>query len=184
VRECDAASIGKGRGEVVWDVLEAILRTTVDDTNPVTLSYSEPSRSGIFLHAPWVAGPPSGLKIWGKVENETLFDATERNRILSVFKPLHVTPGPQRRPPNLHPAIIYYGPPGSIPLSETSPAILRHDVPNVQNAFLLSNVLTSKECMSLITMAEALGMVADQPIGGSAATMDSVSTSSSLHAIF
>jgi hypothetical protein len=173
VRECDAASIGKGHGEIVWDVLEAILRTTGED--PRSHLIVETTPSGILRHEPWLAGSPALIPVWNRVESKTLVSASDEDRIRSIFKPLQTTPGPQRRPPNLYPSIIYFSPPESIPLLETMPTVRRHDHPNVNNAFLLQNVFNVEECTSIIKMSETLGMIADQPVGGSAVDMVSVS---------
>lgn len=162
---------------MVWDVLEAILRTTIDESQLRSVrSISSPSTGseGIQLHEPWVANPANAFRVWDAVESHTLYDSKHAEHVTATFKPLHVTPGPQRKPPNLHPAIIYYSPPNSIPLTDESLPTKRYDVPNVPNAFMLSNILTHDECLSLIKMAEAREMIADQPAGGSAINMVSV----------
>ncbi len=178
MRECDAASIGKGQGEIVWDVLEAILRTTGEDSRSHLNVETAPSR--ILRHEPWLAGSPALTDVWNRVESKTLVSAPEEDRIRTIFKPLQTTPGPQRRPPNLYPSIIYFSPPESIPLSEATPTVTRHNHPNMSNAFLLQNVFNVEERISIIKMSETLGMIADQPVGGSAVDMVSVSADASL----
>ncbi|KAI0048548.1 hypothetical protein FA95DRAFT_1034289 [Auriscalpium vulgare] len=185
VRECDAASIGKAQGEIVWDVLEAILRTTTDTppTPPSSSSSSSPrpavssggSVSPVMPHEPWLGGTLDGARIWQQVEAGTLVTPSEKSRVLDTFKPLQVTPGLQRRPPNMFPATIYFSPSASIPLAtRLANKVERLEVPNVPGAFMLTNVLGVNECVELIKMAEGVGMVADQPIAGSAAGMVSI----------
>lgn len=172
VRECDAASIGKGDGEIVWDVLEAILRTT---TMPSAVStITSVSKAAIQPHDPWLGGSISNRDVWNSVQSDTLVDETEKKWIIDTFKPLQTTPGPLRRPPNVYPAIIYFGPPNSIHLTEKHVQVKRYDSPNIPGAFLLTDVLSSDESTRIIKMAETLGLIADQPAAGSAASMTSV----------
>ncbi|KAJ6618185.1 hypothetical protein B0H10DRAFT_2164277 [Mycena sp. CBHHK59/15] len=74
---------------------------------------------------------------------------------LAVLKPLHTTLGPDRRPPNKHPAV-------------------RFDVPGLPGAFIIHDVLEASECRALVDAAEAVGMLPDEPTAGSAAQLASV----------
>ena len=114
-----------------------------------------------------------------------ILDQTKRDQIRALFRICSNTPGPERRPPNLHPAIVYASCSNAIPLfpstsdsplscmPPTIPAA-RQDVPHVPGAFLLTSILSPSECIAIVTAASALGFTPDQPAGGSAVEMSSV----------
>ena len=112
-------------------------------------------------------------------------DQLKGDQIRSLFRICSNTPGPERRPPNHYPAVVYASSPNAIPLSPstsdsplqcTPPTIpaTRQDVPHVEGAFLLTSILSPSECSAIVSAASALGFLPDQPIGGSAAEMTSV----------
>lgn len=85
---------------------------------------------------------------------------------------VHTTPGPQRLPPNDHPALLFASAPSTIPLSPTPPTpTLRHDVPHIPGAFLLSDLLSLAECRAIIGAAEAVGFAPDKPTGEQASVL-------------
>jgi len=95
----------------------------------------------------------------------------------AVLRPLLVTPGLERRPPNKHPAIIYYSPSNTFPLisaCDRSQMPKRHDLPGVPGAFIINDVFEPAECQSLIKAAENVGLEPDEPIAGSATELTSV----------
>ena len=71
--------------------------------------------------------------------------------------------GTDRTPPNLHDLDIYYPTPAAFPFAPTPPETKRHDVPFVPGAFVMSDVVTPKECRMIMGLAEAAGFVPDQP---------------------
>ncbi|KAJ7054194.1 hypothetical protein C8F01DRAFT_1064081 [Mycena amicta] len=170
VRECDAVmnpSMSQEEENLVWRVLNAILRTTQPEFIPST------SAAGGVL----IAG--SSLRRYPpfSVETTTPLSPATSPRDLNAgdIKPLHTTPGTERRPPNKHPAIVYYSPPGIIPLLPSSQRTpLRFDVPGVPGAFVINDVFDHSECQSLIDAAEAVGMLPDEPTSGSATQLASI----------
>jgi len=68
VRECDAAS--KTEGEVVWEVLEAILRTTEDYDAPSASTAEIVKRTN-----DWVVKNSTGDDLWGELQAGTLIGA-------------------------------------------------------------------------------------------------------------
>lgn len=179
-RECDAASTADGSDgdREVLTVLDAIMRTAeydAEEVNPVN------------RHPEWVAdGDHNAIKgLFEASKDETIFDHLKQNEIRALFRICSNTPGPERRPPNLHPAIVYASSPNAIPLSPaksdsplnctppTTPAA-RQDVPYVPGAFLLTSILSPSECTAIVTAASAVGFLPDQPVGGSAADMSSI----------
>ncbi|KIM78401.1 hypothetical protein PILCRDRAFT_586744 [Piloderma croceum F 1598] len=179
-RECDAASTADGSegDREVLSVLDAIMRTAedvVEDFDPIK------------RHPEWVAAGEhiASEGLFNAISNNALFDQSKGDQIRALFRICSNTPGPERRPPNLHPAIVYASCPNAIPLfpstsdsplSCTPPTIpaARRDVPHVPGAFLLTSILSPSECTAIVTAASALGFTPDQPAGGSAVEMSSV----------
>ncbi|KAK7052112.1 hypothetical protein R3P38DRAFT_3386647 [Favolaschia claudopus] len=162
VRECDAVlapSMSQEEENLVWQVLCAILRTTQPECISSSRGDDGVLKSGSRLrwYPPFTqqpsAAPPSPPR-------EVAASIT-----LSVMKPLQTTPGPDRRPPNKHPAVVLL-------LSAEHPQ--RFDVPGVPGAFIVNDVFEASECRALIDAAEAVGMLPDEPVAGSAAQLASV----------
>jgi hypothetical protein len=179
-RECDAASTADGSegDKEVLSVLDAIMRSAedvVEDVNPVR------------RHPEWVAAIEQTVSkgLFEAAFTSTLFDQSKGDQIRALFRICSNIPGPERRPPNLHPAIVYASCPNAIPLfPSTSDSLLqstpptipatRQDVPYVPGAFLLTSILSPAECASIVTATSALGFLPDQPVGGSAVELSSV----------
>jgi|EP01047_Picozoa_sp_COSAG01_P004992 hypothetical protein len=95
------------------------------------------------------------------------------------FRVIAKIEGAGRTPPNLHDLSIYMAEPGLLPLPALPEgggggggaprAPRRHPVPAVQGAFVLSNVLTPRECRRVMAISEAVGYVPDQPSSRTAA---------------
>jgi hypothetical protein len=90
-------------------------------------------------------------------------DVPPAAKVLESLRVLAHETGANRKPPNLYDLDIYYPTPGAFPYDATPPQTRRHDVPFVPGAFVLSDVLTPKECRMIMGMAEAAGFVPDQP---------------------
>ncbi|KAJ7220677.1 hypothetical protein GGX14DRAFT_431684 [Mycena pura] len=176
VRECDAVlvpTMSQEEQNLVWRVLCAILRTTQPDFVPLTQETGGTLKPGSrlrwyppFLQSP-VESPPTPAPA-----------TIDRGPIAAdVLKPLHTTLGPERRPPNRHPAVVYYSPPGTFPLltsGDRTRQPQRFDVAGVPGAFIINDVFERSECQALINAAEAVGMLPDEPAAGSAAQFASV----------
>ncbi|KAI9018869.1 hypothetical protein DFJ74DRAFT_675172 [Hyaloraphidium curvatum] len=181
VRECDAAatSAEADRAEV-WRALEGILRAAGEYEPPkgsqsgawkrATDGEHDPGQSSdeygpgapVFRHRPWTVGDPSPLQLWAQRETGTLFAPDELQALRAPFRDVLTTPGPQRQPPNLHPAVVWASEPGSIPLTASAP-VTRHDHPSVPGCFLLRDLLDIEDCRTILRHAEAVGYLPDQP---------------------
>ena len=192
IRECDAVvspEMSPLEAAAVWQVLDAILRTTYpewDDTG-ATSSQRIDSVKGVFK--PHVTGknvrwfPPFRVPQDSPILPHQFTPTLDTAQAIAsaaalLIKPLHVTPALQRKPPNRHPAIVYYSPPSTFPLASNlerkkSPC-QKHSVEGVPGAFVISNVLEPAECQALVLAAELVGMQPDEPIEGSAAAKSSV----------
>ncbi|TAQ89065.1 hypothetical protein B7494_g2648 [Chlorociboria aeruginascens] len=173
VRDVDAVSglaeqIGENghkrstRDEQLLIVLDAILRIT----GPIDYTVGENM----------VAGPIIPMKKWDlRVEESTrratyasvhdlsIFNLLEDN-VKSQFRIIQTTPGIQRRPPNLHPAILHASQDNAISLSSRPPKTSHHSHSVVPNLHLLKDVLLPEECEQIIATAELIGFTPDAPI--------------------
>jgi len=177
VRECDAVLTPKMSQEEenrVWQVLDAILRTT----QPEMITQSNASDGGVVRpgsrlrwYLPFTVDP-------GPSTRQPALDSLVVSKVAStVLKPLQITLGPDRRPPNKHPSIIYYSPPNTFPLlpsSERSRQPTRHELPGVPGAFIINDTLEVAECEALVNAAETVGLIPDEPMAGSATQLSSV----------
>ena len=59
---------------------------------------------------------------------------------------------------------IWVSTPHTIRWSDTFGPVARTDVPGVQGAFVLSNVLSVEECTQLLRLSEAMGYTEDAPV--------------------
>ena len=98
-----------------------------------------------------------------KADSGTYADVPPAARFLENLRVLAHEKGENRTPPNLYDLDIYYPTPGAFPYEELPPKPRRDDVPFVPGAFVLSDVLTPKECRMIMAIAEAAGFVPDQP---------------------
>ncbi|KAJ7621366.1 hypothetical protein FB45DRAFT_839261 [Roridomyces roridus] len=174
VRECDAVlapSMTQEEENRVWEVLNGILRTT----QPELVSTSRAGDDGILKPGtrlrwfpPFTKEPPEAPP--GVVD-------VDLGKTTAALRPLHTTLGPDRRPPNKHPAVVYYSPPSALPLLPASARTRkpqRFDVEGVPGAFIINDVFEPSECKALIDAAEAVGMLPDEPTAGSATQLASV----------
>ncbi|GAA5824854.1 hypothetical protein JCM5353_006925 [Sporobolomyces roseus] len=166
VRECDAASRSDGSfGDAeVLRVLDSILRCTYDQ--------EEMLRPPVVKRDEWVQRGLSGLDVWKEIQEGSLPKPEEKEVLAKRLRLLHTTPGPERLPPNLHPALLFHSHPGSIPLSE-SPSIPSTSipVPGVDGAMMLTDVLSPIECREILGSAESVGFHPDQPVADRSASV-------------
>ncbi|KAJ7182835.1 hypothetical protein C8R43DRAFT_968201 [Mycena crocata] len=169
VRECDAVlvpTMSQEEENRVWQVLNAILRTTQPDLVSSSQGAGGTLKPGSRLrwYPPFTVDGPAPA-------------AVEVAKATAVLKPLHTTLGPDRRPPNKHPAVVYYSPPNSFPLlpaANRTRQPRRFDVAGVPGAFVINDVFERAECQALIDSAEAVGLLPDEPTAGSATQLASV----------
>ena len=142
IRECDAVltpNMSQKDESRVWQVLDSILRTTQPEMiakNQEGGVLNEGSR--LRWYEPLTVNPPPGR------EGSSINSDTIAEKAAFVLKPLQTTPGPERRPPNKHPALIFYSPPNTFPLL---PASERTRQPH-DTSFLACLVLSSSTTCS------------------------------------
>ncbi|RDB16632.1 hypothetical protein Hypma_002847 [Hypsizygus marmoreus] len=175
VRECDAVltpSMSQQDENRVWQVLDAILRTTQPELISSEVGGTLTPGTRLRWYQPFTVQPSSPGQ-----EKLALDSAVIAERAVASMKELQVTAGPDRRPPNKHPAIIYYSPPNTFPLASAEDRTRqpeRHDLPGVPGAFIINDVFETAECESLVKAAEKVGLLPDEPIAGSATQLSSV----------
>lgn len=96
------------------------------------------------------------------IADKSLFASCAPN-LKSRFRAIETTPGPQRKPPNLHPAILFASEDNTLPLGPT-PKTTVHKHPLVPNLRLIRDVLTPAECASIIAAGETMEFIPDAPL--------------------
>ncbi|CCX11408.1 hypothetical protein FPQ18DRAFT_367905 [Pyronema domesticum] len=162
VRECDAINDGS---DECWKTLEAIIRTTTTRDNAI---------GALARFQPW--RPETGeeaLHIYRDVKLGKICSREEADHFKASFRVLHTIPAAERKPPNLHPAIIWSSNDNTIPFTPTGD-ITAIPIPSVPNAIFLQNVLSQTTCRQIIAAAETMGFTPDQAAAGSATELASV----------
>ena len=142
-------------------VLDAILRLT----GPT--DYTSDGES--------IAGPIIPREAWDRREGRErrqVYDSVLDQSILKTipttlkdqFRIIETTPGLQRKPANLHPAILHASNDDAILLSPNPPKSTHHKHPIVPNLHLLKDILSPNECEQIIAAAEMIGFTPDAPI--------------------
>ncbi|KAF2673007.1 hypothetical protein BT63DRAFT_421208 [Microthyrium microscopicum] len=143
-------------------VLDAVLRVTGPlDTHSSSFSTSNP----IVQQKLWNLRDEGTkrLHVRESVLDRSIF-ASQKQSYADKFQNIEETPGPQRKPPNHHPAIVYLTSDNTVPLSDTKPSTTHNKHPHVPNLSLLKNVLSTEECRSIIAATETIGFLPDAPI--------------------
>lgn len=140
-------------------VLSSILQVSgPTDTSPEGLGFS---LDPIHLLKAWnLRNEDSQIKIYQRVLDGTLL----KENITELFRAIETTPGSQRKPPNLHPAILWASRDDAVLLSHTAPPTSIHHHPVVPNLSLIKDVLSVSECSSIIAAAQSVGFTPDAPI--------------------
>ncbi|ORY57803.1 uncharacterized protein BCR38DRAFT_413713 [Pseudomassariella vexata] len=153
----------KSRPELLR-VMDAILRVTGSvDLRSGYLASQTPS-DPIALQKPWDLrdeGTPFPMR--ASVLDGTLFESCPPG-VKEKFTAIETIPGPERKPPNLHPAILYLSDNNAVPLSPTPPPITHHQHPLVPDLSIMKGVLTPEECKSIIASTETVGYLPDSPL--------------------
>ena len=105
----------------------------------------------------------SSRMIYDSVLDSSIFDSLPADPT-SSFRIIDTTPGLQRKPPNLHPAILHASRDDAISLSVAPPKTSFHTHPTVPNLHLIRDVLSPEECTQIIAVAEKIGFTPDAPI--------------------
>lgn len=164
VNGCKTVAPRSKRDQELLRVLDAVLRVTgpVDDHCDASLS---PSSGPITLQKLWNLreNGKASLPIRESVLDKTIFVSCPQD-FKNKFQEIETTPGPLRKPPNLHAAVVYLTDDDTIPLSKCSPQITHHKHPAVPNLSLMKDVLSPDECKSIIAAMESIGFLPDAPI--------------------
>jgi hypothetical protein len=150
------------REEELLVVLDAILRVTGPTDYTIE---GEPVASPIIPRRAWNLRDEA-------VERRKVYDSVLDGSILQIFSQdiksqfriIETTPGLQRKPPNLHPALLHASKDDAIFLSPNPPKATHHAHPIVPNLHLLKDILLPEECLQIIAAAETIGFTPDAPI--------------------
>ncbi len=150
------------RNDELIRVLDAILRVTgpTDTTTHGVVSISGP----IALQETWnlrgTSEPTRQTR--RRVEDKTIFKSCSPT-LKDQFRIIETTAGPQRKPPNLHPAILYASQDDTVLLAEgPKTSCFKH--PIVPDLRLIKDVLSPEECSSIIAAGETIGFIPDAPM--------------------
>jgi hypothetical protein len=150
------------QNEELIRVLDAILRVTgpTDTTSNGTAAGSK----SIALQDTWnlrKSTEPT-RQVRRSIKDKTIFakcapDLKERFRIIET------TAGLQRKPPNLHPAVLYASQDDTVLLGE-GPKTECFKHPIVPNLRLIKDVLSPEECSAIIAAGETIEFIPDAPM--------------------
>ncbi|KAL4887876.1 hypothetical protein BDV59DRAFT_157751 [Aspergillus ambiguus] len=144
----------------VLGILDAILRvSTPIDTNPNAIDSTSP----IAFQSIWDLRPSTEpLPVYASVLDKSIMEEAPKSS--SALRVIEKTPGPLRKPPNHHPAILYTTTPNAIPLAAIGPPITYQPHPSVPGLGVALNVLSPTECKAIIAAGESVGFLPDAPL--------------------
>ncbi|KAF2757606.1 hypothetical protein EJ05DRAFT_439978 [Pseudovirgaria hyperparasitica] len=143
-------------------VLDAILRVTgPTDTNLPKVCRAPGT---VALQETWdlrgITEPTRHVR--EAIADETIFSSSPAD-LKSRFRVLETTPGLSRKPPNLHPAVLFASTDDAVPLANPPKTECRNH-PVVPNLRLIRDVLSPEECTSIICAGETMGFLPDAPL--------------------
>ncbi|KAH6654223.1 hypothetical protein BKA67DRAFT_518166 [Truncatella angustata] len=142
-------------------LLDAISRVTgTVDLNP-SVSFTR-SSDPFILHAKWNLRDETALPV--PVASDQSITRFAPPGVKDKFKVLEVTKASERRPPNLHDAVLYLSEDNAVPLSADPPKTTHHKHPSVPNLSLMKDVLSHSECKAIVGAMETVGFLPDAPI--------------------
>ena len=172
VRDCDATGDDDTQ---VLRALDAVMRTAFpEQISSVTLVQpttggANKTKSIVTRHRPWI-GFPSAPSTSPSIDHVLAqpFAKNQLAALASKFKIIACEAGPQRNPPNVHSVNIHAAKAphvlSLVPKALRGIKVERIDVPHVQGAFLLKDMLSQDECIEILTATEAIGYQPDEPI--------------------
>ena len=104
------------------------------------------------------------LDVWDLRTDYSKTDGQCSDETKQQFRIIETTPGSQRKPPNVHPAILHASRDDAIQLSHEAPPTNIQHHPVVPNLSLIKDVLFSSECSNIIAAAQTVGFTPDAPI--------------------
>lgn len=159
--QVEGTSVRSEKEKDLLVVLDSILRLT----GPTDYSMLEKSVEGpIAPMADWdLRANGERRKVYDSVLDKSIFGCLKGD-IKSQFRTIEITPGLERKPANLHPAILHASRDDAILLSSKAPKSTHHKHPTVPNLHLLQDILSPSECDQIIASAETIGFTPDAPI--------------------
>jgi hypothetical protein len=141
-------------------VLDAILRLT----SPTDYTIIKEIGDGpIIPRKHWDIRETSTRRpVYDCVLDGSIFTSLPKD-VKSKFRIIETTPGLQRKPANLYPAILHASEDNAINLSADVDTI-QHNHPTVPNLYMLEKVLSPEECVQIVAVAETIGFTPDAPI--------------------
>jgi hypothetical protein len=163
-RDCGAKRSAKEQH--VLEVLDAIARVI----GPVDLAIDP----GVAFDGPiiprtaWdLRGTKQRVETYASVLDRSIFPKTDlalQFEITSCFRTIERIEGPDRKPPNHHPALVHASSNRTIRMSSESPKTIHHMHPIVPDLHLMQDALTPEECSQIIAAMETVGFIPDAPI--------------------
>ncbi|EMT69458.1 hypothetical protein FOC4_g10003181 [Fusarium odoratissimum] len=149
------------REETLIKVIDAVLRVCGhEDRNPNAIIQP----SSIALQEIWDLRPDTSTEqVYASVLDGSLV-ASAPESLKKNIRIIETTPGPERKPPNHHDAILYASTPEAVPLSTTPPPTAHRPHPVVQGLSVATNVLYPEECKAIIAAGEYVNFVPDAPL--------------------
>ncbi|KAJ4319913.1 hypothetical protein N0V94_003685 [Neodidymelliopsis sp. IMI 364377] len=155
--------VGKNASnEELVQVLDAILRVTGPTD---TTSHGIDATSGpISLQETWNLRPATEptRQLRRSIEDKSIF-ASSAPDLKDHFRIIETTPGPLRKPPNLHPAVLFSSQNDTVLLGE-GPKTECFKHPIVPDLRLIKDVLSPEECSSIIAAGETIEFIPDAPM--------------------
>lgn len=143
-------------------VLDAILRVTgpTDTTSNGIVASSGP----IALQATWdLRGQTEPTRqLRRSIEDKSIFASCPAG-LKDKFRIIETTAGLQRKPPNLHPAVLYASQNDAVLLGD-GPKTECFKHPIVPDLRLIRDVLSPEECSSIIAAGETIEFIPDAPM--------------------
>ncbi|KAH6868530.1 prolyl 4-hydroxylase [Alternaria rosae] len=142
-------------------VLDSILRVTGPTD---TTAHGIDIASGISLQDTWDLRSTSKptRQVRQSVEDKSIFTSCPPD-LKDRFRIIETTAGLQRKPPNLHPAILYASQDDAVLLGK-GPKTECFKHPIVPNLRLIKDVLSPEECSAIIAAGETIEFIPDAPM--------------------
>jgi len=159
--QVEGTSTRSSKEEELLVVLDTILRLI----GPTDCSPEEHAVAGpIVPQKDWdLRDGRARQPVYDRVLDQSIFSCLPGD-VKSRFRVIETTPGSERKPANLHPAILHASRDDAILLSSTPPASSHHRHPIVPNLHLLKDILYPDECCQIIASAEKIGFTPDAPV--------------------
>lgn len=141
-------------------LLDAISRVTGTVDLIPSIAYSK-SSDPFILHQQWNLQDKAVLPV--AIASKPMAELSPKG-VKDKFKILEVTRGSERKPPNLHDAVLYLSEDNAVPLSPNPPQTTHHKHPAVPNLSLMKDVLSQDECKAIVATMETVGFLPDAPI--------------------